>query len=494
MRRVQLLATAAILCNSCATTRPTGEAPLNPSHATSLAEAWEQIDQDAAATVAAHHWSDLALGVVHKGKLVFFRGYGARDRSGEPVTEETVFRFGSITKSFTDLVLLQLRDEGKLSIDAPVEVYLPEIRGVVYPTGEHPPITLRQMMNHSSGLPRLGRFDYTTHAPTEQEALASLQGLPLNATPGTSSEYSNFALCLAGVVVQRVAGTSYHDAVKTRIFEPLGMKAGFAPDDFPSGRVATGHDESGKPVTDWSLGVCDSAGGIYGSLDDLSRWAILQLSAWPPGDAPESKVASRATLREAQSGASPFLEPESVQGMGWVPADQQQLGHVVWHNGATLGYSGELWMLSGHDLAVVALLGTGSGENALQHLVRQTLATLRPFFPKPAPVLSEWMKAKVTTLFQSLEPGSTTPTDLYSESYLAAPKDPPELTKDTAQREIGWLLEHTGGSCTVTTVNESKPFYAAFRARCGRGGFDMHLWLSSMSPYSIDGFRISDAK
>jgi len=477
---------------SCATVRPAGLAPSNAPQPKTLAEAWERADRDAASAVAAHRWPDLALGVVHQGKLIFFRGYGARDQAGHPVTEDSVFRFGSLTKSFTDNLLLQLRDEGRLSIDAPLERYLPEIRGVVYPTAEHTPITLRQLMSHSSGLPRLGRFDYTTHAPSEQEALDSLKGLPLDATPGTSFEYSNFALCLAGVVVQRVTGVPYHDAVRARIFEPLGMRAGWAPEDFPE-RLADGHAVPGPPVPDWRLGVCDSAGGIYGSLDDLARWAMLQLSAWPPSGAPESKVASRATLREAQSGASPFLQPRSVQGMGWVPTEAPPLDHVVWHNGSTLGYSAELWMMPESDLAVVALAGLPF-DHAFEQLVVKTLATVLPFFPRPALELSSYLHDKVTALLRSIEPGTAVPADLYSKGYLAATKSPPELTNDTPETEIAFMRRVTGGSCAVASVRESRPFYAAFRIRCAGGELDMTLNLSQASPYSIEGSTISPAK
>ena len=95
--------------------------------------------------------------------------------------DTTLFRMASVTKVFTSLAVLQLRDEGKLDLDAPVERYLPEMARLRYPTADSPRITLRHLMTHTSGLPRLGRmnsFASYTHEMTEAELVGSLMACP----------------------------------------------------------------------------------------------------------------------------------------------------------------------------------------------------------------------------------------------------------------------------------------------------------------------------
>ena len=360
-----------VVCG-CATVR--GVPPAAPT-----LEAVEQaIDENAQATFQRSHWSNLALGIVSQGRLIWAKGYGSRtEGAADPVTAATVFRFGSITKTFTSLALLQLRDEGKVALDDPAERYLPELRGVVYPTAEHPPITLRELLTHTSGLPAVGSIDYTQGSPlTEAQLLGSLQGLKLEATPGTHYQYSNLAMCLVGLAVSRIAHLPYREVIEARIAQPLGLHLAWTPEAVGSERLASGHTPGHLPVSDWTLGACEPCGGIYGSLDDLARYAAFELSAWPPRDAPESPLATRSTLREAQSVLGPLLKPFAF-GANWVVQEDPALGHVVWHNGETLAYAAELWMLPARGLAVVALLGEGS-ESGLADLVRATLKALLP--------------------------------------------------------------------------------------------------------------------
>lgn len=153
----------------------------------------------------------LAVGVVIDGELVWAKGYGQRDARGGEVDGETMFRIASITKTFTAMSVLQLHERGRIELDVPAAHYLPQLNGLVYPTTDAGPLTVRQLLSHSSGLPRLGDWDYTNpkKPPTETEVLRSLDGFAVIEPPGTVHRYSNMGVALLGLIVQKVGHADY---------------------------------------------------------------------------------------------------------------------------------------------------------------------------------------------------------------------------------------------------------------------------------------------
>ncbi|HEY8089809.1 MAG TPA: serine hydrolase domain-containing protein, partial [Polyangiaceae bacterium] len=167
-----------------------------------------KVDAHLAEQVARLHLPGLAVGLVVEGQLLWSKGYGVRDvASKQPVDADTLFRLASVTKSFTAIAVLQLRDAGKLSLDDPAEKYLPALAGLVYPTRDSARITVRQLLTHTAGLPHDAPGTDDKHTPTDDEILSSLQGLKLDRSPDTGYAYSNLGFVLAGMIVARVSGT-----------------------------------------------------------------------------------------------------------------------------------------------------------------------------------------------------------------------------------------------------------------------------------------------
>ncbi len=114
--------------------------------------AYSKIDEIFADYALDNHVPGLVYGIVSNGKLVHVRGIGVQDlESKRPVTADTLFRIASMTKAFTALTILRLRDEGKLQLDAPAENYVKEMRGWKYPTADSPRIRVRDLLNHTAG-------------------------------------------------------------------------------------------------------------------------------------------------------------------------------------------------------------------------------------------------------------------------------------------------------------------------------------------------------
>jgi CubicO group peptidase (beta-lactamase class C family) len=407
--------------------QPTSHAPIaveeqapaafaDPERKAKLVAAFPALDRHLAAELEAQHLPGFAFGVVIDGELAYARGFGVRDLGTRaPVDADTVFRIGSMTKTFTAAAILRLRDEGRVSLDAPMVTYLPELGAVKYPTRDATPFTMRHVLTHTSGLPRVGNFSYTRpdHDPTEAEMLQGLSDMVLGAAPGTEEVYSNYGMSLLGLVVGRVTGVRYRDYVTRQLLLPLGMTATtWDQRDVPSEKLATayarlpGHSEPQR-MEHWRLGASESAGGLYSSLRDMAKWAAFQLSAWPPRSDAESRVLSRSSLREAQTPQhfsslkvtwSAAAEPTSGDaqatgiGLAWFTATRCDVERMVWHSGGTEGFRGSIHLVPDRGVALVWLgnLVDADGARIVDGALRVLLASggLLPRVPPLAPSLS----------------------------------------------------------------------------------------------------------
>lgn len=241
----------------------------DPDRRKKIESAFSSIDALVDEEVRAQGLPGIAFGVVVDGELAYAKGFGVTDLVTKAKPDaDTVYRIGSITKSFTALAVLALRDEGALGLDDPLTRFLPEAGGLVYPTRDTPSITIRQLLTQTSGLPRLGSFDYTLpdRELSEEEVLKSLAGFPLENAPGSSYGYSNLGFGLLGIAVGRASHTSLRAVVGKKIFEPLGMtSSGWDPAGVPAGRIATPYKRGASgalaPTVTWRLGASEGAGG-----------------------------------------------------------------------------------------------------------------------------------------------------------------------------------------------------------------------------------------
>lgn len=199
--------------------------PKTPSAATNIAELETFLTQ----LVASSNPPGLSIVVVKEGKLVYNHAFGLADGPKQiAATPETVYHWWSMTKIVTAIAVLQLHEQGLLNIDDPVVNYLPEFQ-VQAPAGSQP-ITIRHLLNHSSGLPdpipaMMGWVHYQDEVVNQRELL--MRHLPrynkLQFTPGSTARYSNLGYMVLGAVIETVSGQSYDAYVAEHILRPLGM-------------------------------------------------------------------------------------------------------------------------------------------------------------------------------------------------------------------------------------------------------------------------------
>jgi CubicO group peptidase (beta-lactamase class C family) len=365
-----------------------------PSSGSGLDEIIGRLDAVADRSFGAWNVPGLVYGVVRDGALVHGRGLGTL-RVGEDATPTTssVFRIASMTKSFTASAVLLLRDEGRLRLDDPIAMYVPELAAVRLPTRDSPPITIRHLLTMTAGFPTddpwgdrqqgldLGEFS---------QLLAG--GLSFAWTPGTHFEYSNLGYGILGRLITNVSGREYRDEVRERLLRPLGMdSSGYLAEEVEPERLARGYVWRDGRFLDEPMdgyGALASMGGVFTTVDDLVRWVAGFQDAWPPRDDPEGDhPLSRASRREMQqpmvpadlrltaTAADAMPDVESLHyGFGLFQIDDVRFGRVVGHAGGYPGFGSHMRWHPASGLGVIALANGRYAPASL--LARELLGVL----------------------------------------------------------------------------------------------------------------------
>ena len=348
------------------TVRMSGEgAGLNDAFA-SIDRTFEEYRLDA-------HVPGLVYGIVASGRLVHLRTLGVQDlETRRPVTSDTLFRIASMTKAFTALSILKLRDEGSLTLDAPAETWLPELRGWKYPTEDSPRIRVRDLLNHTAGFVTDDPWgDRQTPLPEADFTRMLQAGVPFTRPPATAYEYSNLGYAMLGRIVATVSRQPYKDYVESTLLRPLGMVAsGFEAEQAPRELRALGYrweDDEWREEPTLAHGAFSAMGGLQTSATEYARYVAWLLSAWPARDGADAGPVRRSSVRELAQGSNfPRLRPRfgrsgadacrqaSAYGMGMIVATDCDLGLTLSHSGGYPGYGSHVLLLPEHGIGVFA--------------------------------------------------------------------------------------------------------------------------------------------
>ncbi len=315
----------------------------------------------------------LVYGVVAEGRLQHLTTRGVQDlETNAPVTPDSVFRIASMTKAFTALSILRLRDEGKLRLDDRADLHIPEMRDWPRATPDSPPITVRDLLHHTSGLVTDDPWADRQEDMQEEDFSALIaRGVPFTRATGTTFEYSNLGYALLGRIITNTAGRLYAEHLRSTLFEPLGMSAtGFEITAVPAAQRTHGYrweENQWKREPDLSAGAFSAIGGLCTSAKDYARWVAFLLNAWPPGEARDEGPATRASVRElAQGHGSVRLRARfgrnqaeapplaTVYGMGFHVGQDRDLGRVLSHSGGYPGYGSHLLLLPDAGVGIFA--------------------------------------------------------------------------------------------------------------------------------------------
>ena len=336
-------------------------------------EGFDQIAEDA---LKALKVTGAAMAVVKNDKVVYAKGFGYKDVENKiPATPDTIFAIGSSSKAFTVFALGRLVDEGKLEWEAPVRNYIPWFK--LYDKEAGARLSVRDLVTHRSGLPRHDLLWYNNKTASREDLVRALAYLPPTADLREKWQYNNLMFLTAGYLLETLTGKPWEDAVRSLVFEPLGMKrSNFSVLDsqkdsdfaFPYNFVDKAYEK--LPFRD--ITNVGPAGSINSSVNEMARWVAVHLA--------DGKFEGRDLL--SSSTVSDMHNPHMVTGavssspdiaatayaMGWF-TDVYRGHRRVHHGGNIDGFSAQVAFLPDDGLGFVVLTNM-NGTSYPELLVR----------------------------------------------------------------------------------------------------------------------------
>ncbi len=332
-------------------------------------------DIDAFIAQAITDWNvpGVGLAVVAGGEVVLAQGYGHRDiENDKSMTADSLFAIGSTTKAMTSTVLGMLVDEGKLAWDEPLRDYLPTFQLSDPSVSER--LTPRDLVTHRSGLPRHDLLWYNNLSATREELVGRLRHLELSADLRAEWQYNNLLYMTAGYLAGQLSGSTWEAAVRSRLFEPLGMErsnfsVATSQEDADHALPYRENDDDELEVIPFrNIDAVGPAGSVNSSVREMSHWLLFNLRGGKVGDRQLIQSSTLADIHSPHMTTGATQERADISaatyGLGW-SIDTYRGHRRVAHGGGIDGFITSVVLFPDDDLGLVAFTNTGSGLPAL---------------------------------------------------------------------------------------------------------------------------------
>ncbi|WPB76136.1 serine hydrolase domain-containing protein [Archangium violaceum] len=362
-----------------------GLASARPATAAAQGPVLKRIDSFVREEMERQKVPGVALGIVHRGKVVLAKGYGfANLEHRVPVGPETIFQSGSVGKQFTAAAVMLQVEAGRLSLADTLTKFFPEA------PASWGAITVRHLLTHTSGLADLEglldpRKDYT-----DEDFARFCYALPIEFPPGSRWNYSNTGYVLLGIIVNRVAGTFYGNVLRDQVFKPAGMTTarGISEEDLVPHRAAGYRLVNGEVKNqEWVSPSLNTTGdgALYFSVKDMIAWdAAVQAGALLT---PESWREILTPVKLSSGATFPY-------GFGWM-LDERGGKPLHQHSGGWQGFSTHYSRFLGEGLSIIVL--TNSAQARPSHFVDGIAALMSPALAVPVPTPIADTEPQVTT-------------------------------------------------------------------------------------------------
>ncbi len=305
--------------------------------------------------------------VAEQGEIIYRKAFGkANFQTGADFTPETPSNIGSVTKQFTAMAIMTLAERKKLSYDDPVSKYIPEFSH----TAHLSKITLRNLLNHTSGIPDYGDLGIDDSGLDQKGLIAALlKKEDALAKPGLKYKYSNPGYALLGIVVERASGKRFGDFLEQEIFKPAGMSNTFVCDSAgkKNARTAVGYGQFGQ-VDDGGPTAIPGDGGMYSTVVDLFRWDQVLYT---------DKLVRQSVLAEAFSPGK-VEQGTSTYGFGWNIADESGTKYL-WHQGNQAGFRAFIGRRLSDRVTVIMLTNKGNSKRLDINTAIQNILAAKPY-------------------------------------------------------------------------------------------------------------------
>lgn len=439
-----------------------------------------------------HHFPGLAYGIVAGDSLVYSGavGYSNIDKK-IPASSKSLFRIASMTKSFTAMAILKLRDEGKLRLTDPASLYLKDLSRLAYLTDDSPEITIQNLLTMSAGFPEDNPWGDRQLADTPEQLDAFIKdGISFSNTTAKEFEYSNLGYGMLGRIISVVSGAPYQQYITENILKPLGMRdTQWEYSGISEALLAKGYrweDDTWKEEPLLHDGIFGAMGGLITSIEDFSKYVKLHLSAWPPRNGHDDGPVKRSSLREMHKpfqftginangkrrDGTPCPDTGGYgYGLGW----RKNCDGVerVSHSGGLPGFGSEYRFYPEYGIGIISFANlTYSPAGRLNSIVVDSLFSRIDFAPRLLPV-SDTLQRRKEQLLEVLKSwNEDTERKIIAENFYM------DLSRDRWIAESKKLWEQLGPVKSIDPIVPENQLRGRFRIHGEKKDVDIFFTLT----------------
>jgi CubicO group peptidase (beta-lactamase class C family)/glutamate racemase len=450
----------------------------------------------------------MVYGIVSGGKFLHTGslGYSNLDKK-YTAGKQSVFRIASMTKSFVGMAILQLRDNGKLNLDDPAYLYIPELKNQKYITTDAAPITVRNLLTHSAGFPEDNPWGDRQLDISDEEMLAMFKkGISFSNNPGMDYEYSNMGFAMLGYIIKKVSGKTYQQYIIDNIFKPLGMNNTYWEySKVPEKNLALGYRYvNNKWVAQPILhdGAYGAMGGLMTTIEDFQKYVSFHLSAWPPSNDKETGPLKRSSVREMQKpwqmgvlnadakypgGRACATVSGYGYGLRWLKDCQGRTS--VGHSGGLPGYGSNWMIFPEYDLGIICFSnvtyapGTLINTHVMDTLIK--VAALKPRVIPVSPVL-EQRKNELVKLLPDWKNAESS--GIFAENFFL------DYFVDSLKKEAKQIFTDAGDIIRVGEMVPENNLRGTFIIEGTKQNIEIYFTLSPENPPLIQEYDIRNVQ
>lgn len=456
-----------------------------------------------------NHFPGIAFGLVVDGKLVYTGNYGYTDIDKKiPVSSFSLFRIASMSKSFTAMAILKLRDEGKLNLDDPAYLYIPELKNLKYPTADAPLISVRHLMTHGAGFPEDNPWGDRQLADTDKDLLEFLnKQISFSNPPGIAYEYSNLGFALLGKIVTKVSGKRYQDYIRENIWQPLGMKTSeWEYGNIAADKLAHGYRWLNEKWNEETLlhdtpdGSWGAMGSMISSIEEFGNYMALHLSAWPPSNAEDKGPVKRSSVREMHhpwringfnpnykypNGRSCAVASAYNYGLNWLRDCEGRV--YVGHSGGLPGFGSQWRILPDYGIGVVAFANRTYAPVGFVNLkVLDTLIRMAGLQPRQLPPSAILEQRKNELVKMLPDWNNAEGSGIFAENFF------PDYPIDTLKKYARDLYTKAGKIVSIKEMKPENQLRGSFIIEGEKVNIEIYFTLSPENPPLIQEYHIRE--
>lgn len=455
-----------------------------------------------------NHFPGFVYGLIADGKLIHTGNIGYSNISQKiSADSKSAYRIASMTKSFTAMAILKLRDEGKLKLDDPVYLYIPEMKAQKYLTNDAAVITIRHLLTHAAGFPEDNPWGDRQLAKTDDEMIAMIKnGISFSNNPGMKYEYSNMGFAMLGYIIKKVSGLSYETYITKYILEPLGMMHTYWEySKVPAKQLAHGYRWLNEQWVEQPLlhdGTYGAMGGMITSIEDFAKYVSLQLSAWPPRNDADNSPIKRSSLREMQfpwnigvfnpqykypgGRACPIVSAYGY-GLRWA---KDCGGRVdIGHSGGLPGFGSNWKIMPDYGIGIISFSNlTYAPASLINTWVLDTLIAIAKLQPKQLPasaILNQRKNELINLLPDWKNPQAT---HIFAENFFM------DYFPDSLRKEAVSIFNKAGKIIHIRELIAENNLRGSFIMDAENSDIEISFTLTPENPPLIQEYHIKEKK